>query len=356
MNESYFSSYGWKLYLSDGRVICPSLKLYLGGSIGVYVNANERLWEIDGEQLRLKNISGVTTSSFVVLESDEVGVRRLVSSSSLGKPLQLLMERTVMPSLADVEAATMPSAELEVLQPARKRRNNLVFVSAGPGTVHYDWARYLSDEDRNWDLCTSWYGKERPEGRLPGEYFMHLPGCHKMSAFSSALMTHPHLHGYDAFWVPDDDIETTWRDINRMFNIFRRLDMSLAQPALRSSSDCYINHAITLQDTKYLVRYTTFVEIMCPLISREMAMACLQAFRGLGRSYYIDYVMMNIEGRIPSKAGIIDDVAVTHGRATAATYDATEVTERGKKLVQLYPNTSDKIQVIGGLLKEHAFF
>jgi len=329
------------------------MKLFPNGSIGAYVHRNERCWELRGETLCFTDISGVATAKFVLSKEDDSGVCELEGASIATPGVLLRLERVNMPSLKQGFPHAAFDA-VELIKHEKKTRNNLVFISAGPKTCHTSWPKFIGEDDRNWDIFTSWYGEDLPESLPFGEYFCHQPRTHKLSALCNVVKSNPNILEYDNIWIPDDDIETSWKDINRLFNIFTRMGLSVAQPSLRVSSDCHINHPITQQDTRYIVRYTTFIEIMCPLFSQELLEACLPLFDGTGQPYLVDHIMMGIEGRQPGKAAIIDDVAVTHGRPMATNYDFGPLIEEGEKLISLYSNLrhTDRYDVIGGIHRD----
>ncbi len=356
MRKEIFMQYAWKFSFADGNVIAPAMKLFGNGSIGAYVHRNERCWELRGNVLCLQNISGVTTAKFTLTHEDEIGVCQLDGVSIASPGVALRLERIRMPSLRDDTPADGMPAAVKIISGAKTSRKNLVFISAGPKTCHTSWPKFIDDEDRNWDIFTSWYGDDVPDQIPFGEFFCHQPRTHKLSAFCNVARHHPWLMEYENIWLPDDDIEVSWKDINRMFNIFDRTGLSLAQPSLRVGSDCHINHPITQQDTRYLLRYTTFVEIMCPLFSKDLLEACLPLFDGTGQPYIVDHLMMGVEGRVPGKAAIIDDIAVTHSRPMATNYDFAPLVEEGEKLVSLYSNLrhTDRYDVIGGIYRDGA--
>lgn len=352
MLESFFTSHAWRFAFDHGQVIAPGLKLYRNGSIGAYVHSNERCWAVDGDDLLLKNISGMTTVRFRAVDRDDVGILRMEGASTVSRGTHFVLERTTMPSLIPVTEDRGPRVEVTRLGASGPRRRNLVFVSAGPSSAHLSWPKYIAESDRNWDLFTNWYGEEAPPASLFGEYVAHQPRKHKLSSLYNVVASQPDLLDYDNFWIPDDDVETSWKDVNRLFNIFVRTNLSLAQPALRISTDCHVNHLVTAQDPLYFLRYTSFVEIMCPLLSRELLEACLPMFNGTGQPYLVDHIMAGIEGRIPGKTAIIDDVAVTHSRPLATNYDFAPLLEEGERLSSMYFNMTDRYDVIGGIMRE----
>jgi hypothetical protein len=134
--------------------------------------------------------------------------------------------------------------------------------------------------------------------------------------------------------MPDDDLMTGWRDINRLFEICYRHSLMLAQPSLGANS--FISHALTRQDERYWLRFSKFVEIMCPLFSREALRICIETFKGMNSGWGLDHMWLRLLGDIASRIAIIDEVAVLHGRPIGQNYNRAEALEEAKRLLQLY--------------------
>ena len=129
--------------------------------------------------------------------------------------------------------------------------------------------------------------------------------------------------------------------------------MALAQPSLSIESSSFPNHSITIQNRKYYLRFTNFVELMCPVFSQEMLKACLPVFNKTQGAYCLDHIWGGIEGRVPGRMGIIDDVAVTHTRPIGMNYDGSVAMKEGKKLSSLYFNIDDRYDVVGKIYRKN---
>lgn len=337
-SEDYLKNNAWRMSRADGFVAAPAMRFRDRGIVGGFISKWERAWELRDRRVLLQDISGVTTTCLEVTEEDETGVRELRGFSRVAKTIEHVLTRVDMPSLdPTVPGNAEDAASIGIVRNAKKgRRPNLVILRAGNSSLHREWPRYLTDEDRNWDLCISWYGADLPDDLGESEYFFHQSRDHKFSAIANLLIHQPALLEYENFWFPDDDLETSWRDINRLFNIFRRTVLDLGQPALSRNSNSYVNHEVTGQSTEHHLRYCDFVELMCPLFSRELLQICIPAFRGTTWAFCLDHVWGGLQGRVPGRTAIIDDVVVTHTRPMGFNYDPGQAMEEGNMLASLY--------------------
>ena len=106
---------------------------------------------------------------------------------------------------------------------------------------------------------------------------------------SCLLQAHPELvDRYEHFWLPDDDLVADTATIDRMFDFARAYRLALAQPALTRNS--YYTWPLLLQDARYQLRYTRFVEVMAPLFDRDALRTCLPTFTESTSGWGLDSV------------------------------------------------------------------
>ena len=72
------------------------------------------------------------------------------------------------------------------------------------------------------------------------------------------------IEEYDNFWFVDDDIKIDTNSINELFKIHSEYKLSISQPAMTGYTTFDI-----LKPQPYILRYISFIEIMCPLMSKE---------------------------------------------------------------------------------------
>jgi hypothetical protein len=112
---------------------------------------------------------------------------------------------------------------------------------------------------------------------------------------------------YQAIWLPDDDLEIEVSAANHLFELFRSLNLVMAQPALIGDN---VNHPVTRRDPRYRFRYTTFVEMMCPIFTRESLFEVLDTFERTRSGWGIDCLWA--KRFLDRRVAILDEVAVRH--------------------------------------------
>ncbi len=124
------------------------------------------------------------------------------------------------------------------------------------------------------------------------------------------------MEKYDYFWFPDDDIAANAADINRLIDLGRRHGLALFQPALDDQS--YYSHLITLRHPSFAVRFTNFIEIMVPVLSRDLLKLALPTIAEMRSGFGLDFVWPEMAARMgppgQPRVAIIDSVTVRHTR------------------------------------------
>ncbi len=189
-------------------------------------------------------------------------------------------------------------------------RHNLVVVRAGDASLHPQWVK--EGANRNFDLFVSYYGETSNHFTGSSEYYEAVAGL-KWPAIAELLVKHRDLlMSYDAYWFPDDDLLTDGATISRMFDLFRQFDLWLAQPALGAGS--YASFRITRAVYGMKLRYTNFVEIMCPLFNWEGLRALQHTFGASISGWGLD-VLWPFLLRFPKdRIAILDETTVMHTR------------------------------------------
>ena len=115
---------------------------------------------------------------------------------------------------------------------------------------------------------------------------------------------------YEYIFVPDDDIFMSPDDICKLFQTTKEYDLNLSQPAIIG----YYSLPITLPWPYHTLRYTNFVEQMCPCFN-------IESFKKLSHTFNVSKSCWGIEilwnfnlGNPVDKIAIIDDVIAMHTR------------------------------------------
>jgi core-2/I-Branching enzyme len=190
------------------------------------------------------------------------------------------------------------------------KSRNLVFVRVGDNSLHWSWA--VPRAQRNYDLFISYFGSTPGRYREDGEYYETSPGL-KLPVFSRLLKKQRELiFSYDAVCIADDDLLTCAAFVNRMFDLFHKYHLMLAQPALSFGSYCA--HPVTLIRPENRLHFSEFVETMCPIFSRDALRRLASTFTMSASSWGVDFLWGHRLKRFRRRIAILDEAPVVHSR------------------------------------------
>lgn len=184
----------------------------------------------------------------------------------------------------------------------------LAVVRCGDTSLHTTW----STADRKFDVAVSYFGGDG--GRSFSEArFVHRRKGGKWDGLFHFFKEFPQvLDEYDYFWLPDDDVASSAADVNRFFEIALEYGLDLCQPTLSWDSD--YSHLITVHNSNFLLRYTNFVEIMLPLLSRELMKRSLPRMEHTLSGFGLDMVWPTWTSNPRRCVAIVDAVQMRHAR------------------------------------------
>jgi len=190
--------------------------------------------------------------------------------------------------------------------PARSR--NLVFVQAGATFT----APYL-DASRDFDILLNHY--DGPAQADPRARIVIAQNGTKTTAIRTILRRDPAiLLAYDAVLFLDDDIDIDAPGLSRLFAIFEREQLDLAQASLTASSDCYfacLRQPLAGGGTRGL----NAVEIMMPLLSRRALETCGWVFGEGISGWGVDWLLgAKVREAFGDRIALIGDVVAGHER------------------------------------------
>ncbi len=186
---------------------------------------------------------------------------------------------------------------------------HLVICRVGNGSLHRAW---IGDPaTRSYDVWLDAWDDDTPWKGDAARVSLHrnTPLCPGVAAL---VTERPEALEYEAVFFPDDDLEMTSADVERLFAIRRALGLDLMQPALRDGS--YVAHAITLENRSFDVRFTNFVEVMCALFSRAAFATCWTILAEDQTGWGVDAVWPKMLGNPHDRIAIVDAVTVVHTR------------------------------------------
>lgn len=184
-------------------------------------------------------------------------------------------------------------------------KRNLVISAVGDRSVHGSWIR--SPAEASFDLFLVYYGDDpawacdRARFRLRRKGFKYEHLHHLSERFASELRE------YERIWCPDDDVYLETTGVNRLFELFEAHRLQLAQPAI---ADGEYSYAALCQRREYVLRYSPYVEVMCPIFTREAFFRVRDTFLENRSGWGIDWVWPKRFAR--REIAILDAVGVRH--------------------------------------------
>lgn len=213
-------------------------------------------------------------------------------------------------------------------------KKNLVIVPVGDNSLHLEWIK----ENSNFDIIVLYYGDSE---NIFLKYKKNVKKCVKIKGQKWHLLTEyilknlNEIEKYEYFWFPDDDLLTHSNDINKIFDICKKYDLWLCQPSL----DGHVSYEIEKKVHDSILRFTNFVEIICPMMSLETLHKLIFYFNINESGWGLDYLWPKLLGYPTDKISIIDDVTVTHTKPVGSDYSKRfkkEPIEELKEVFQKY--------------------
>jgi hypothetical protein len=193
-------------------------------------------------------------------------------------------------------------------------RKILLIVRTGDRSFHPDWLSGAGSERRNWDLHLSYFGdKPSPDVTQNADVSITREKGPKFPGLIKCLgKIEARLPQYDYIGFPDDDLYARCETWNEFTNVILKHRPVLAQPALDRQS--FFSFPQLLQDPRYLLRWTNFVETMTPFFSRDALPIARQYFAENASGWGIDLIWSDLLGAGDHKICIVDAAPVLHTR------------------------------------------
>jgi hypothetical protein len=184
---------------------------------------------------------------------------------------------------------------------------NLIISPVGDDSRHPSWLDAAAE--RQFDLALIYFGGQEDRYRADADHYLVQRGFkfHLIERMLRQLAQQ--LEAYDLIWLPDDDIASTTHDVNRLFAIAREYRLAISQPAISAGDTSY---KVVRQQPGLLLRYTQFVEVMCPVLSRAALARVRSTLTENKSAWGIDWAWTRL---VPAgDMAIIDAVGVQHTR------------------------------------------
>jgi hypothetical protein len=210
-------------------------------------------------------------------------------------------------------------------------KKNLIIVPSGDNSLHQNWI----SGDTNFDLVVIYYGDSQEKFK---EYKEKSIDCvnkkgHKWFLIYDYIVENQEkISEYDFFWFPDDDLMSNTENLNIFFNLIKENSLWLSQPSL----DGYVSYPIELKVANSKLRFTNFVEIICPAMDRNTLTKLIGSFKENESGWGLDYLWPKLLGYPIDKIAIIDTVTVTHTRPVGGNYSGRFKKEPMTELSELF--------------------
>jgi hypothetical protein len=184
------------------------------------------------------------------------------------------------------------------------KNKNLVIASVGDKSLHGFW---MPCKNKNYDLFLINYGQKSYKNDC--NFYLEKKGF-KYHLIYETFKNNHYLYDYKYIWMPDDDIYIEPHEIEKLFNIAEEYDLWIGQPSILG----WYGLKVTLHNIDTKIRFTNYVEIMCPCFESNALKKCIHTFTENDSGWGIDH-LWNIElGNPVDKLAIIDDVIAIHTR------------------------------------------
>jgi hypothetical protein len=192
---------------------------------------------------------------------------------------------------------------------------NLILTPTGDNSLFKHWVK----NSPNFDLVLLYYGDNIDIATSYTSYTPHVyiakgEKYHLIKSFIQDNINF--ISQYEHIWLPDDDVEISTKEINKLFELAKKYSLYISQPAM----DGYVSHEITKPVPNSLLRYTNFVEVLAPLFNQETLLKIYNTFDLNYSSWGYDYLWPYLLGYPQNKIAIIDDIVMTHTKPVGQNY------------------------------------
>jgi len=187
---------------------------------------------------------------------------------------------------------------------------NLLITTIGDYNHSSIWDRW----NKNYDVVLIDY-RVTPTFKYPGIY--------------NHIKSNPDLLKYEYYWMPDEDINLSSENINKLFALMSLFNLALAQPSIEKSSVSFPSWECFTHRDKPDIIYTNFVEITCPCFSNAGLFSCLETFYKSQSGWGLDIVWPKLIGDNHKNIAILNSIVAQHTRPVKGGDLYTNLTKKG---------------------------
>ncbi|QXD32158.1 hypothetical protein [Candidatus Pelagisphaera phototrophica] len=221
------------------------------------------------------------------------------------------------------------------------KNKSLIVIPAGADSCHKNWHQFA---DRTYDIAViSFDPNSYKDNKKHSDYCFPQEGA-KFALLDSFFSNQPEIwKKYEFFWLPDDDLQCSGETVNRLFDIFIKNKMPLAQPSL--TQDSPVSHGLTTHRRPFIFRETNFVEVMAPVFTKQSLQKAVPLFLISRSGWGIDEIWSQLTFA-DEKKFIIDAVQVKHMRPPNSPKPGEDVASGGGFYAKLGVNPHTELMAL----------
>ncbi len=187
-------------------------------------------------------------------------------------------------------------------------KKSLVIGFVGDESYHSTWID--SKQDALFDLFLFYFGNQPNRYKNDADYYLPIKGFkfHLLKKLMSSELKGV-IDKYEYIWLPDDDIAADTSKINRLFDLCRKHQLRVAQPAIQSGELSYESLRV---DSRFELRFSPYVEMMCPILRQDAFKEALPTFDETVSCWGIDWIWSRRCRQ--NEIAVIDAAPVDHMR------------------------------------------
>lgn len=192
---------------------------------------------------------------------------------------------------------------------------NLIISAVGDKSLHEKWIG-----SNNIDLFLIYYGDDEENAKRykdQSTYFIQMKTLSKYDFLKNIIIdNYIIMQQYNYIWLPDDDLDINFLEIEKMFEIMKRYDLWIAQPSVINNVNLPITASVKDSD----MRFTNFVETMAPAFKRETMMYLCPTFGMTQFMWGVENIWTALLGTPKNKIAIIDSITMDHTKLGGSDY------------------------------------
>lgn len=212
---------------------------------------------------------------------------------------------------------------------------NFLFSSVGDNT---SFDELYVGNNMNYDIYAIYYGdNEDNYNKYKSKLkFIEKRKGSKFQNFKYFYETYPEIiNKYEYFFILDDDIIIDVTNINSMFEIAKKYNLSICGPSFLDLSK--ISFPMTIQNPARLLTYTSFIEVNVPLFNKTALDNLMKYLDYSLIGWGIDFLMIWCNG-IHKKT----DYAIIHSVSCINPHDADKKDKNKGRELYLIPNSHNR--------------